>query len=91
MRKQAQEALQRAHGVLEERVKERTVDLAVANEQLSASAKSLEERLKFETLLAELSAHFINLPADQLDSEIESASAASANSSILTAPHFSGS
>jgi PAS domain S-box-containing protein len=73
MRKQAQEALQRAHGVLEERVKERTVDLAVANEQLSASAKALEERLEFESLLSEISARFINLPADQIDSEIESA------------------
>jgi len=34
---------------------------------------SLEERLKFETLLAELSAHFVNLPADQIDSEIQGA------------------
>jgi PAS domain S-box-containing protein len=33
----------------------------------------LEERLKFETLLAELSARFINLPADQVDGEIEDA------------------
>ena len=29
--------------------------------------------MKFETLLAELSAHFVNLPADQIDSEIEDA------------------
>jgi transcriptional regulator with GAF, ATPase, and Fis domain len=33
----------------------------------------LEERLRFETLLAEISAHFVNLPADRLDSEIEGA------------------
>ena len=33
----------------------------------------LEERLKFETLLAELSARFVNLPADQIDGEIEDA------------------
>jgi signal transduction histidine kinase len=33
----------------------------------------LEERLKFETLLAELSARFINLPADQIDGEVEDA------------------
>jgi PAS domain S-box-containing protein len=33
----------------------------------------LEERLKFETLLAELSAHFVNLPADRIDSEVEDA------------------
>lgn len=31
----------------------------------------LEERLKFETLLAELSAQFVNLPSDRIDSEIE--------------------
>jgi DNA-binding response OmpR family regulator len=69
-RKQAQEALQRAHDELEERVKERTADLATANEQLVASEKALEERLKFETLLAEISARFVNLPVDQIDSEI---------------------
>ena len=33
----------------------------------------LEERLRFETLLAEISARFVNLPADQIDSEIEGA------------------
>jgi formate hydrogenlyase transcriptional activator len=33
----------------------------------------LEERLRFETLLAEISSRFINLPADQIDGEIESA------------------
>jgi len=32
--------------------------------------EALEERLKFETLLANLSARFINLPPDQIDSEI---------------------
>jgi formate hydrogenlyase transcriptional activator len=32
--------------------------------------QALKERLKFETLLAELSAHFVNLPADLIDSEI---------------------
>ena len=32
-----------------------------------------EERLRFETLLAELSARFINLPADQIDRDIEDA------------------
>jgi formate hydrogenlyase transcriptional activator len=31
----------------------------------------LEDRLKFERLLAETSSHFINLPAGQIDSEIE--------------------
>jgi GAF domain-containing protein len=33
----------------------------------------LEQRLRFETLLAETSARFINVPADQVDSEIEGA------------------
>ncbi len=31
----------------------------------------LEERLRFETLLAETSARFVNLPSDQIDAEIE--------------------
>jgi formate hydrogenlyase transcriptional activator len=34
---------------------------------------SLEERLRFETLLSELSARFVNMPADRIDSEIEDA------------------
>jgi len=33
----------------------------------------IEERLRFETLLTDISAHFINLPVDQVDSEIEDA------------------
>ena len=33
----------------------------------------LEERLRFETLLADISASFINLPAEQIDSGIEDA------------------
>jgi len=33
--------------------------------------QALEERLMFETLLAEISAHFVNLPADRIDSQIE--------------------
>ena len=32
--------------------------------------RELEERLRFETLLADISARFINLPADQIDSGI---------------------
>jgi PAS domain S-box-containing protein len=36
-------------------------------------APPLQERLRFETLLAELSATFVNLPADQVDPQIESA------------------
>jgi formate hydrogenlyase transcriptional activator len=33
----------------------------------------LEERLRFETLLTEISARFVNLPASEVDSEIEDA------------------
>jgi PAS domain S-box-containing protein len=35
--------------------------------------KELEERLQFETLLADISARFVNLPVDQIDGEIEEA------------------
>jgi len=38
---------------------------------LRTTADALEERLRFETMLSDLSARFINLPADQVDSEIE--------------------
>ena len=41
--------------------------------QLIAQEETLEERLRFETLLAEMSARFVNLPADRIDSEIEDA------------------
>ena len=54
--------------------------LQEANERLQAGTTErerteqvLEDRLKFETLLAELSAHFVNLPSDRIDSEIEKA------------------
>jgi len=33
----------------------------------------LEERLRFETLIADLSSKFINLPAGEVDREIEDA------------------
>jgi GAF domain-containing protein len=36
-------------------------------------APSVQERVRFETLLAELSATFVNLPAGRVDSQIESA------------------
>jgi transcriptional regulator with GAF, ATPase, and Fis domain len=40
-------------------------------ESIETLRTELEERLRFETLLAETSARFINLPADQIDGEIE--------------------
>ncbi len=45
----------------------------ISNEQRVVAEERLKERLKFESLLAELSARFVNLPADRIDSEIENA------------------
>ena len=42
-------------------------------ESVETMDTELEERLRFETLLAETSSRFINLPADQMDDEIEGA------------------
>ena len=47
------------------------VSLDITERRLSELA--LEERLRFETLLTEISARFVNLPADRLDSELEDA------------------
>jgi PAS domain S-box-containing protein len=69
-RKRAEEALQRAYDELEERVKERTIDLATANEQLVVSEKALEERLQFERMLSDLSVRFVNADPDHVDREI---------------------
>jgi formate hydrogenlyase transcriptional activator len=57
----------------EERQKTRKAAPARPNEHIVASVESLEERLKFETLLANLSAHFVNLPTDRLESEVDDA------------------
>ena len=48
-----------------------TASLPRTREQPFVPEENLEERLKFETLLAEMSARFVNLPADRIDSEIE--------------------
>jgi len=69
--KKAEDALQRAHDELDQRVKARTAELLAANQRLIASEKALLERLRFETLLAEISARFIGLPTDRIDNEIE--------------------
>ena len=61
------------HEELEEGLKKRKAVLGRVNELLGEPKESLEERLKFETLLAELSARFVNLPSDRIDSEIEGA------------------
>ncbi len=44
--------------------------MKTSNDHLQAE---LEDRLRFETLLAELSARFVNLPPEQVDQEIEKA------------------
>ena len=65
------EALQRAREELEQRVEERTAAPAEATDKMIVSEKALEERLSFEMVLAEVSARFVNLPAEQMDGEIE--------------------
>ena len=42
-------------------------------ESIETMRTELEERLRFETLLAETSARFINVPAERIDGEIENA------------------
>ncbi len=43
------------------------------NEEAETLQADLEERLRFETLLSDLSAQFVHLPGTQLDGEIEAA------------------
>ena len=43
------------------------------DELQSVYEKQAEQRLRFETLLSEISARFVNLPSDRIDSEIEDA------------------
>ncbi len=69
--KRAEEALRKANDKLEERVEERTRELMAANTQLVASERALEERLRFEELLSGVSAIFVNLPAEEVNREIE--------------------
>jgi formate hydrogenlyase transcriptional activator len=65
---------------LKRQVEELTAELSSVNEQLRGEIsrreqfeETLEGRLRFERLLAEISARFVNLPADQIDGEIEDA------------------
>ena len=47
--------------------------LSEAEEHPVASDELLKEQLKFETLLVNISARFVNLPADRIDGEVEDA------------------
>jgi len=60
------EALRAKLDVAQQRLQE-------ANERLVASEASVEERLTFEGLLTEISAHLVHLPADRIDRNIEDA------------------
>ena len=60
------EALRAKLDVAQQRLQE-------ANERLVASEASVEERLTFERLLAEISSRFVNVPAGEVDREIEDA------------------
>ncbi len=76
-RVQTHVALYRLQGDLGRRVEEQTAELRAANallaqtnEALNRSEEALKDRLQFETLLADLSAQFVNLPADQIDHQV---------------------
>jgi PAS domain S-box-containing protein len=77
-RKKAEVALQEAHDELERRVEQRTAELLASNAFLKdeiaerkRAEEALAERLRFETLLTELSAAFTNLTSDRVDQAID--------------------
>ncbi len=63
-------ALYRLQSDLERRVAVQTTALQEKIERLNRSEEALQERLQFETLLTDLSAQFVSVPADQVDREI---------------------
>ena len=76
-RKQAEEARNSALHGLERHLEERTAELqrsnlGVANEieKRKRVEDDVAEQLRFETLLADLSARFVDVPADEVDREI---------------------
>ena len=73
-RKRAQEALERAHDELDNRVKERTADLAKANEELQEeiderkrAEEALRYRVEFQSLISTISTRLIGLRSDEID------------------------
>jgi hypothetical protein len=71
--KRKEEAFEGLREGLEEGLKTPQADQARANKQPVGPEENLKARLRFERLLSEISARFINLPADRIDSEIEEA------------------
>ena len=67
------EELRTGFDVAQQRLQEGNERMQAEMIERKLAEQTLEERLRFETLLAEISAHFVNLPADRLDSEIEGA------------------
>jgi len=50
---------------------DRVMGVSIDITERKQAEQLLEDRLRFETVLAETSARFVNLPADQIDGEIE--------------------
>ncbi len=57
----------------EARVKALTGELAAARDKLVDITKDMQERIRFDILLSEISAQFINISPDQVDLKIEDA------------------
>ena len=63
-----------SHSASVPEISERNSELCKAREEVSCPlASPVEERLRFTTFLAELSATFVNVPANHVDTEIKSA------------------
>jgi formate hydrogenlyase transcriptional activator len=56
---------------LDDLLKTRSAELRAANQRLVASEKALVGRLRFEELLSDLSARFVNILTERVDAEIE--------------------
>jgi PAS domain S-box-containing protein len=77
VRKKSQEVLRQAHEQLEQRVLERTAELARVNESLrveiterAAFERELRRRLAMETLVAQVSAKFMGTRVEEVDDAI---------------------
>ena len=75
--KRVEKELKRAHDEMDQRVRQRTLELSEAKERLARQAKKLgksqdelSERVRFEEFLANLSAKFAGLPAERVGEEV---------------------